>query len=237
MRIAICDDEDAQRQLLKGYLEEWSKLSGISLEMKLFQSGENFMFFWEEDKEYDLLIFDVGLGRMSGLELAAKIRQQDNEIPILFVTGYDEYISQGYEVAALHYLVKPLDKQKFFEVLDRVKRKGKQEVKLLFKTENGSLSLPLFKIWYVEARAHQCVLYTDGEEYMIGSSISEMEEYLGAHKEFIRCHRSYVVNLRHVSIIVKSQLTMDDGRRLPVSRSMEKGVNQAFIDLYRGSLN
>lgn len=119
MRIAICDDEDAQRQLLKDCLEEWSGSKGIPVEIKLFQNGENFLFLWEEDKEYDLLIFDIGMGRMSGLELAAKIREEDNEIPILFVTGYDEYISQGYEVAALHYLIKPLNKQKLFEVLDR----------------------------------------------------------------------------------------------------------------------
>ncbi len=234
MRIAICDDEEVQRQMLKKYLEEWAERNEVILKIELFPNGENFLFLWEDDKDYDLLILDIEMGQLSGMELASQIRKQDEEIPILFVTGYDRYISQGYEVSALHYLMKPVCKEKFFDVLDRFKKKGKQEEKFYFKAEKGLISLPLSKIWYVEASAHQCILYTELEEYVLCTSISEMTEYLNDYKEFVRCHRSYLVNLRHVSVIVKSELLLDDGRRLPVSRSAEKGVNQAFISLFKG---
>lgn len=234
MRVAICDDEEVQQQLLKNYLIEWAALNEVVIEIKLFQSGENFLFLWEDDRDYDLLIFDIEMGQLSGIELAMKIREQDKTIPILFVTGYDDYISQGYEVAALHYLMKPLHKEKFFHVLDKLKSEGKQDLKLFFQTEKGLIALPLSKIWYVEARAHQCILYTETEEYILSTSISEMAEYLGDHRDFVRCHRSYLVNLQHISVIVKSELTLDDGRKLPVSRNAEKEVNQAFVRLFKG---
>ena len=234
MRVAICDDEEVQQQLLKNYLKEWAALNEVVIEIKLFQSGENFLFLWEDDRDYDLLIFDIEMGKLSGMELAIKIREQDNTIPILFVTGYDDYISQGYEVAALHYLMKPLNKEKFFQVLDKLRNEGKQDIKLFFQTEKGLIALPLSKIWYVEARAHQCILYTEAEEYILNTSISEMAESLSGHRDFVRCHRSYLVNLQHISVIVKSELTLDDGRKLPVSRNAEKEVNQAFIRLFKG---
>ena len=234
MRIAICDDEKAQRLLLKKYLEEWAVQNKVILETELFVSGENFLFSWEDDRDYDLLVFDIEMGQMSGMELAAAIREKDDEIPILFVTGYDKYMLQGFEVAALHYLLKPVNKDKLFEVLDKLKIKRKQEDKLFFQTEKGPVSLPVSRIWYIEARAHQCILYTEDEEYTLRSSISEAARQLDGRREFARCHRSYLVNLHHVSAIVKPELILDDKRRLPVSRSAEKEVNRLFIEIFKG---
>lgn len=234
MRIAICDDEAVQQQILQKYLEEWAKMNGEVLETELFISGESFSFAWEEDRVFDLLVLDVEMGQLNGMELAAKIRSQDENIPILFVTGYDKYMAQGYEVSALHYLLKPVHKEKLFEVLDKVKKLGKNEEKLLFQTDRGPISLPVSKIWYVEARAHQCVLYTEEDEYILYSGINEMAEILGNYREFVRSHRSYVVNVRHILAAVKSELVLDDKRRIPVSRSSEKRVKQVFMEIFKG---
>lgn len=233
MRVAICEDEEAQRQMLQNCLTEWAAHNHIVLETKLFPNGESFLFAWEDDQDFDLLILDIEMGSLNGMELANHIRRGDKDIPILFVTGYGQYMPQGYEVSALHYLLKPLDKNKLFQVLDRLKEK-KTEDKLLFHTEKGHVSLPLSQIWYVEAKAHRCILYTKNEDYLLSSSIGDMEKYLGSHREFIRCHRSYLVNMQHICAITQSELFMDDKRRLPVSRSAEKRVNEAFIKLYKG---
>lgn len=233
MRIAICDDEEVQQNLLKKYLAEWAEEKAVPLETMTFISGESFIFAWEDDRAYDLLILDIEMGALNGMELAARIREQDGEIPILFVTGYEQYMPQGYEVAALHYLIKPVRKEKLFAVLDRLKEKVRTEEKLLFETDKGVVSLPVSKIWYIEARGHQSILYTADEDYTLHQSISEVLEYVRNKKDFVRCHRSYLVNIRHVSAIVKSELILDDKRRLPVSRSAGKEVNAAFIGHYR----
>lgn len=237
MRIAICDDEEAQRLLIQRYVEAWAADNKVALETELFASGESFWFAWEDDSSYDLLIFDIEMGQLNGMELAAGIRRKDEDIPILFVTGYDSYMAQGFEVAALHYLLKPLRKEKLFTVLDKLKKmrmRKKQEEKILFRAEEGPLSLPASKIWYIEAMAHQCILYTEDTSHVLCSSIGEMVRPLCGRREFVRCHRSYLVNVQHISAIVKPELVLDDGRRIPVSRSAEKEVGRVFIELYKG---
>lgn len=236
MRIAICDDEQAQLSLLEKYLLEWGEEHNIPIDTKLFSSAESFLFSWEEDKGYDLLIFDIEMGKMNGMELAGIIRKQDEELPILFITGYDSYMAQGYEVSALHYLLKPVHKEKLFAVLDRRKKQRERNdnvEKILFKTENGSMSLPLSQIWYVEAYSHYCVLHTQDGEHTLRQSISAVEKLLAGKKEIIRCHRSYLVNLQHISAIVKNEIILDNKKRLPVSRTLSKEVNKAFIQNYR----
>ena len=237
MRIAICDDEKAQQMLLQKYLEEWAQTSGTPLRSELFASAEALSFTWEEDRAFDLLILDIEMGPQNGMELAAHIRKEDEEIPILFVTGYEKYMAQGYEVNALHYLLKPIRKEKLFSLLDRLKEKScRQEQRLLFQTDEGPLSLPPSRIWYLEAQAHWCVLYTANREYTLHSSIGELERFLSNQPEFLRCHRSYLVNAGHICAILKTELVLDDNRRLPLSRSAQKKVNQSFIALHEDSV-
>lgn len=234
MRIAVCDDEAAQRQLLKKYLEEWARRNKVILETELFDSGESLLFAWEDNRGYDLLILDIEMGKLSGMELAWEIRKKDDEIPILFVTGYDKYMLQGFEVSALHYLLKPVSREKLFEILDKLRMKRKQEEKIFFQMEDGPVSLPLSKIWYIEAMAHQSILYTEDEKYTLRSSIGEAVRQLAGRKEFVRCHRSYLVNIQHIAAITKPELILDDKRRLPLSRSAEKEVNRLFVEAYKG---
>lgn len=232
MNIAICDDEEAQRMLLSGYLKEWGKDRGTRPEVSCFSDGESFLFAWE-DEVFDLLILDIEMGALSGMELAGKIRKENEEIPILFITGYEKYMAQGYDVAALHYLLKPVQKEKLFEILDGVSQKKKPEEKLIFPVAEGHFLLPPGKIWYVEAMGHDCLLCTAEEKRQIRMSMGAVLKLLGGRKGFVQCHRSYLVNLQHISAIARAEIVLDDGRRLPVSRRAQKEVNEAFIQTYR----
>lgn len=232
MRIAVCDDEQAQCALLSGYLKEWAKERRIASEISCFYSAESFLFSWEEET-FDLLLLDIEMGSLSGMELAKKIRLQDEDIPVLFITGYDRYMAQGYEVSALHYLLKPVCREKLCEVLDGLMRKKKPEEKLVFPTSEGRLLLAASQIWYVEAMGHDCVLRTEKDRGEIRMSMGEALGILGGRREFVQCHRSYLINLQHISAIVKGEIVLDDGERIPVSRRMYREVNEAFIRLYR----
>ena len=147
MRIAICDDEEAQRLLIIKYLQEWGSLRGIGIEPVTFPSAESFWFQWEEDKQFELLVLDIEMGKLSGMELAKKIREEDEGVPILFITGYESYIAQGYEVSAIQYLLKPMNKEKLFTVLDKLQKGKKAESKIPFQTEDGLLFLIPTEIW------------------------------------------------------------------------------------------
>jgi len=239
MRIAICDDEKVQRQLLDKYIKEWSSKQLQPLETVSFCDAEKFLFQWEEDKDFDLLVLDIEMGDLNGMELAYQLRERGERVPILFVTGYETYMAQGYEVAALHYLLKPINKEKLFEVLERLQTTQKAEKKILLQTEEGVLSIVPSDIWYVEASGHRSTLTTTTSSYDIKNSISEIRNMLEKENTksknmIIPTHRSYLVNLQHVSSIVRSELVMDNGIRIPVSRGSAKAVNAAFIQYYKG---
>lgn len=232
MRIAICDDEKVQCQLLEKYLREWAVSRRLPLETVSFCDAESFLFQWEEDKDFELLILDIEMGRLSGMELAVKLRGEGAQLPMLFITGYESYMAQGYEVSALHYLLKPVHKDKLFDVLERLRRIPETERKILLQTEEGVLSVVPSDIWYVEAAGHRCTLTVAENSYVLRHSISELRGMLEGVKMIVPCHRSFLVNLQHVSSLVQGELVMDNGIRIPVSRGSAKAVNDAFIKYY-----
>ena len=116
MKIAIVEDEAKEQEIIVKYIGEWAEARRELVEFRCF------LFAWEDGKDYRLLVLDIEMGGMNGLGLAEKVRLEDREVPILFVTGYDEYMQRGYDVSALHYLMKPVDKERLFQALDRMAR-------------------------------------------------------------------------------------------------------------------
>ena len=123
MKIAIVDDEIREQEIIAKYIGEWAEAKKELVEFFFFESSEGFLFSWEDVKDYALLALDIEMGEISGLELAKKIRSEDKRIPIIFVTGYDEYMQYGYDVSALHYLIKPVNKEKLFQALNKLSEK------------------------------------------------------------------------------------------------------------------
>ncbi|MBR2950130.1 MAG: response regulator transcription factor [Lachnospiraceae bacterium] len=242
MRVAVCEDERSAQELLKKYLAEWAMQKQIPMQCSSFDNAESFLFDWEEDKNFDLLILDIEMGALNGMELAEKLRSRKEEIPILFVTGYEQYMSQGYEVAALHYLLKPLHKEKLFSVLDRLQTGNKAIEKLVIETEEETFLMPCSDIWYLEAQLHKSMLFTKKGIYRLRSNFSKAAAMLLEKNEFVQCHRSFVVNMQHLSAITKTELLLDDMTRIPISRSMQKAVQEAFkrnygvLDLRKGEM-
>ena len=124
-KIAVCDDSAADRQYLSALAAQWAEKAGAVAEVTEFPSAENFLFCYAEKKDYDILLLDIEMGKMDGVTMAKKLRQDNDTIQIIFITGYSDYISEGYEVAALHYLMKPVKEEKLFSVLDRAAEKLK----------------------------------------------------------------------------------------------------------------
>lgn len=124
--IAICDDSKTDAALVQSFLLEWAKQRGTEVEIEVFPSAESFLFRYDEYKAFDILLFDVEMSGMDGVSAARKVRRENEAVQIVFITGYSDYIAEGYDVAALHYLMKPLNKEKFFSVLNRAAQKSRR---------------------------------------------------------------------------------------------------------------
>lgn len=227
-RVAVCDDEQAQVQYINSVLSKWGSLSGHTCEVREFPSAEAFLFAYDIDKAFDILLLDVKMGEMSGIELARRIRQKGSKAEIIFLTSYFEYAGEGYEVDALHYLVKPVPEKKLLEVLEKAAEKLAEEPPYVVITcEGETVKLYEADILYVESFQHYISIHTKGQEYKIKENISAFADRLGP--VFFRIHRSYLVSLKYVIRISRTMVILEGGTELPLARGKYDEINRAFI--------
>ena len=235
-RVAIVDDSSVDAAFVEEIFNTWATNRQVMVQPERFDSAEMFLFRYAEDKAWDVLLLDIEMGAMDGVSLAKKIRQDNESAQIVFITGYADYISEGYEVAALHYLMKPVNKDKLFAVLDRaIVALQKADRVILLPTNGEVLRIPVSQVQYVEAFSHAVAITTQIDTIQVKMPISKIEKMLG--EGFVRCHRSYLVGLKHISRISKSEVILDSGKVLPLSRSAAAIVHKAFISYYTGDFN
>ena len=235
-RIALCDDAQQDRAYIRSILASWAENSKQLVHIEEFPSAVSFLFRYAEYKAWDILLLDIEMGAMDGVSLAKKIRQDNESVQIVFITGFADYVSEGYEVSALHYLIKPVKKEKLFAVMDRaIAAAQKTERVILLPVGREMLRLPVNQVQYVEAFSHTVAIVTGADAIHVKMSISEIEKILG--DGFIRCHRSYLVGLKHIARLSKSEVMLDNGKVLPLSRAAAPLVHIAFISYYTGDNN
>lgn len=238
LKIAVCEDDAAQRRSLEHLVEHWAEEKGMKIRLSAYVDCESFLFAWEERMDFDLLLLDIELGAgMDGMDLARRIRGKDERLAIVFITGLPEYMSQGYDVRALHFLVKPVEEGRLREVLDRALEKTeKKEDFLLLESGAETEVIPVSSILYVEAFSHICDVYVleNGKAVSreVRMALKEIQEKLPA-SDFCRCHRSYLVHLAYVRKICKNQVLLEHADALPVSRGKEKELYGAFLAYHK----
>lgn len=231
--IAICEDNITDLNYISTLVSQWAKATDNNVHIETFPSSEAFLFYYTVDKSYDILLLDIEMGSINGVQLAKQIRKDNDEIQIIFITGYPDFIAEGYEVFALQYMMKPVVQSKLFSTLDKaVKNLGKVEHSVVFSNNGEVYRILESDIMSIEVFAHSCIVRTTKNTYEVKSSISELEKALG--ESFIRCHRSYIVGIKYIKSISKTDVILDNGIKLPLSRSNRNLVNQAFIRYFKG---
>lgn len=227
--IAICDDSDIDRQYLSDLVRNWAVNAGHSVQMNLYNCAESFLFHYAEKSDYDMLLLDIEMKDMDGVTMAKKLRQDNDIVQIIFITGYSDYIFEGYEVAALHYLMKPVDRQKLFSVLDRaVEKLGKNEKVLNFEIGKEMVRVPVYLIRYAEVFGNYVTIYA-AESLTVKRTLSELEKELD--ERFYRVSRSAIVNLTCISRVTKKEILLHDGSVIALPRGAYEHVNRAIINM------
>ena len=195
----------------------------------MFASAEDFLFQYAEKSDYDILLLDIEMGSMDGVTMAKTLRKDNDTIQIIFITGYSDYISEGYEVAALHYLMKPVKQEKLFSVLDRaVEKLAKNEKVLNFEMSGEMVRIPIYQIRYAEVFGNYVTIHAD-DELKIKMSLGELER--GLDDQFYRVGRSVIVNLTQISRVTKVEIKLNDGTAISLPRGAYDGVNRAIINM------
>ena len=183
-------------------------------------------------RPYDLVFLDIEMPEMDGIATARKLREKSREVPIIFLTSHIEYALEGYEVNALRYLTKPINSTKLYEVLDFVASQMQEQKVLWVKTDLSEERVHMKEILFMEAQNQNILISTKKNAYTVRYNLSDYEQEL-REDGFFRIHRGYLVALRHIKSVEKSQVTLVDNTVLPVSRSKEKELKNALFQYMR----
>ena len=230
-KIAIVDDNPIDTEYVSSLVRRWAEAAEHTVSLSSFPSAEAFLFQYEDEHDFDILLLDIEMGAMNGVELAKTIRQMNDKVQLVFITGFPDFIAEGYEVSALHYLMKPVSSDKLFSVLDKAASNlMKPERRLSVSFDHHTDSIPLEQILYIEASKQYVLIHTVDETYRMKASLQDTEQQLDEY--FFRCQRSFLVNLRHVKRIHPQQVTLKNNTSVPISRGMAEKIGKEMIRLF-----
>ncbi len=228
-KVAICDDSDADRRYIMNMVRSWASAAGHEVQIDGFPSAESFLFRYAGESDYDILLLDIEMGAMDGVTMAKKLRKSNDTVQIIFITGYSDYISEGYEVAALHYLMKPVNEEKLCLVLDRAAEKlAKNERVLNFEVSGEMVRVPIYQIRYADVIGNYVTVHAQ-TDVTVKMTLGELEKQLD--ERFYRVGRSALVNLTQISRVTRAEIRLNDGTAIPLPRGAYEGVNRAIINM------
>ena len=227
-KIAICDDSDADRQYILNMVDHWASSAGYVIHTDTFTSAENFLFRYAEESDFDILLLDIEMGKMDGVTMAKQLRENNDTVQIVFITGYSDYISEGYEVAALHYLMKPVKEEKLCSVLDRAIEKLARNEKIMnFEIGGEIVRVPIYQIRYADVFGNYVTIHAMSD-VTVKMTLGELEKQLD--ERFYRVGRSTIINLTQISRVTKTEIKLSDGTAIPLPRGAYDGINRAIIN-------
>lgn len=218
MRIAVCDDDRAIRDEISRLVKKQMPEADIAA----YQSGEEMI---SAGEDFAISFLDIEMGKVSGMDIARHIREKEASLTqrsiLIFVTGYREYMEEAFDVNAFHYLIKPIDPEKFAEVFDRARKEmsafdEQNKKQIMVKTSGIQQKIWLRDIYYIESGNKKVIIHTTGGILEVYGKMEEFESSLG--NSFYRCHRCYLVNMEKISAYSMGNIQVTNGDNLLFAR-------------------
>lgn len=231
LRIAVCEDSTEEQKKLLSILEQ----SEIPTETATFANGEDFLKDYRQGK-YDLLLMDIYMGGITGIEVVTEIRKTDETLIVAFITTSTDHTLAGYRLNVVKYIEKPVKEKSVLELLTFAQLKKENTPRLHLKKDGKDLSQPFERILYVEQREHTLYLYlTGGDVLQVNGKLNNIEPQFAGQEglppqPFFRCHKSYLVNLSHVAELDKWLMVfiMSEGGAVHIRRESMGKAKKAY---------
>ena len=233
MRVAICDSEEVYRRSLFDMISQWHKQRGILLRIATYNSSEDLLESIEKEQLYDLIFLGTNFpNELNGMSLARNIRSVDNCTQIVFISEDKKLASQGYFVNALRYLDKPFFQSQIDECLNVVFSQWQINMpdRIVLQSNNSIYVLHTKDILFIEARGNSIVVQrvSATEPYTIRKTLSSMQKILNTNC-FVRCHRSFIVNLNYADYITFTNIALGGDHKIPIGKKYRHSTKNAII--------
>lgn len=235
IEIVLVDDEQLQLDYMQKLVQQAAASLAIQIEVHQFLSGEAFLFALEDHPNWQLAFLDIEMAELNGMEVAHIVREKAPDLELVFATAYAEYAIEGYAVQALDYLLKPISLEKVTRVLTRfLEEQPTEAIYIIVEIDGQPIRINLDDLIYAEANVGEVKLVLSDQTLLLKMSLTDFEKKLD--DRFVSTHRSYLVNLQYVSRLLKTDVALNNGEMVPLSRRRAKEVQAAFIAYYRGSV-
>lgn len=231
MRIAICDDEQQELDRLSELVAEYQGSRKAELSCRAFQNGTDLLC-GMKGGEYDIILLDVLMPGFSGLQAARELRQLDKRVKIIFLTSSPEFAMESYSVGAYHYLLKPAAQASLFPLLDKARGElAAQQVQgVLLHGRDGVVHVPFSRLEYVEVMNKTVSFHlADGVVREVSAALADFEGELLSRPEFLKVHRSYLVNLNYLQAISIKGAVTRVGHTIPISRLHYNQIKDTYM--------
>lgn len=240
LKIGLCDDNSLYIEELSKIIKEIGSLNKIDIEITTFNSGEDLLEFSSCHSDYfDILFLDVLMGGINGIDTAEKLRSAYSDVYIIFVTSSKEHALDSYSVNAYGYILKPFSKasieDKLLELYEKIEVSKKNIIYV--KNNQDIYSISLDQVIYFESNLRKITAHMkNGEKISFYNKMSNLEEEI-KNSIFLRCHRSFLVNLMYVKNIVSTDLVTTTNERLPISKKYLTSSRETFTDYIKVKLS
>ncbi len=233
LRIAICDDDPAFRKHMAEMIGRWDKKTKNTV-CETFENGDE-LITAHKASPFDIILLDIIMPMINGVETAREIRQSDKNTAIVFLTTSPEFAVESYTVKANNYLLKPVSPEALFSCLNELSCEDKFSPTITLKGIYTIYKVILSDIVFIEAQnKHIVFTLLDGSKIETIEPLHLCEEKLAANKEFFKCHRSYIVNINYIDKYTSKEIRMHNGCCIPISRSYQKAFETAYYSVLFG---
>ena len=229
LKIAVADDTEADREQIAGMVKDYMDRIGAAYSICRYSDGQTLLDDIQGGKKFNLLLLDVVMGDMNGMDLAVELRRQNNKSFIVFISGNREMALRGYEVSAVRYLAKPLEQEKLEEAMLCCYKRWQEKKEILLPTEHGQHRISYSDIEFVEAFDRGTRFVLVGETVDSKLKFSEAESML-PKTTFIQCHRAFIANVAYVRRLRSNAFEMRSGAAIPISKHRYGDVSRKFFD-------
>ena len=232
MRIAIVEDEKGEAEVLKNYIARFEKEQGQPCQVDVFSDGLAFLDGYKH--AHDVIFMDIEMPHLNGMETAKRLRELNEEVPLVFVTNMKQYAIEGYSVSALDFVLKPINYYRLASILKKLaKNVEKRSAEKYVRTEGRIVQVKLDSIYYIEVNGRDIIYHTDTQDLRTYGKLKDLEEEFSPNG-FVRCHHAYLINLKHVKSVDKDSVIVGNSE-IAVSRNKRKDLLRT-MGLYMGEI-
>lgn len=233
-RIAIVEDDREFTKELQEYLKQYSQENEQEFQVLTFSDGAEILEGYVP--KYDLILLDIEMPKVNGMDAAEKIREMDEKVVLMFITNMAQYAIRGYSVGALDFVMKPLTyytfSMKMKRALQRVQKRAPKS--LVLNTADGIRTLQIKQIYYVEVQNRFLYYHTTEGDIVVRGTLQSVEEFLKPYP-FAKCNHWYIVNLMHVKEVHKNIASVGP-YSVEISRRNKAAFLKALTEYIGGSV-